>query len=154
MYMQGIWAIPVIRSFNPEFEIGVFPYPMDSAEETDLVSGVDVAITMGREPAHLEESRRFIEYLMTPEVQEFYVSEQSAIPTLEGTEPTDDALVDLVPMFEDERLVGFSDHHMPPAIPLQATNQQFLIDGDLDAYLTELDEEWDKVALRRPQREE
>jgi raffinose/stachyose/melibiose transport system substrate-binding protein len=154
MYLQGIWAIPVIRSFNPEFEIGVFPYPVQGPNDTNLVSGVDVAITMGREPAHLEESMRFINYLMTPEVQEFYVEAQSAFPTLEGTEPTDPALVDLVPYFDDERLVGFTDHYIPPAIPLQAINQQFLIDGDQDAYLTQLDEEWDKVARRRPDREE
>ena len=154
MYLQGIWALPVIQSFEPEFEVGVFAFPMDSEQETTLVSGVDVAITMGREPEHKEESLRFIEYLMSPEVMELYVSEQLAFPTLKDTEATDPALTDLVPFFEEERLVGFTDHYIPPAIPLQAINQQFLIDGDVEAYLAELDQEWDKVADRRPNRED
>jgi raffinose/stachyose/melibiose transport system substrate-binding protein len=152
MYLQGSWAIPVIKSFEPGFDIGVFPLPMDSAEETNLVSGVDVAVTMAREPEHLEESMLFIEYLMSPEVQEFYVADQSAIPTLNDLEPSEEALRDVVPYFENEQLVGFADHKLPPAIPLPAINQTFLIDGDRDAYLGELDSEWDKVADRRPER--
>jgi raffinose/stachyose/melibiose transport system substrate-binding protein len=154
MYLQGIWAIPVIKSFEPAFDIGVFALPMDSSEQTNLVSGVDVAVTMGREPEHLEESMMFIDYLMTPEVQELYVEAQSAIPTLEGLEPSEPALQEIIPYFEEERLVGFADHRLPPAIPLPAINQQFLIDGDSDAYLAELDSEWDKVADRRPDRQE
>ena len=154
MYLQGSWAIPVIRTFEPDFEIGAFALPAIDEEGANLVSGVDVAVTMGREPRHLEESLLFIEYLMDPEVSAPYFEEQTAIPTIEGTEPSDPALVDLVPYFDDERIVGFTDHYIPPAIPLPAINQQFLIDGDEEAYLAALDEEWDKVALRRPQRGE
>jgi raffinose/stachyose/melibiose transport system substrate-binding protein len=153
MYLQGSWAIPVIRSFNADIELGVFPLPMDSVEETNLVSGVDVAITMGREPEHLEESMLFIEYMMSPEVMSFYAERESAIPTLTDLEPTDEALADLVPVFEQQRVVGFADHKIPPAVPLQPINQEFLIDGDVDNYLSELDSEWEKVAARRPERE-
>jgi raffinose/stachyose/melibiose transport system substrate-binding protein len=149
MYLQGIWAIPVIRTFDPSFDIGVFAYPVEEPEQTKLISGVDVAITMGRHPEHLDESRRFIEYLMSPEVQELYVTQQNAFPTLEGAQPTDEALADLVPFFEDERLVGFTDHFFPATIPLQPVTQEFLIDGDEDAYLATLDHEWDKVAARQ-----
>jgi raffinose/stachyose/melibiose transport system substrate-binding protein len=149
MYLQGSWAIPSIRSVKPEFELGVFPVPMDAEARTSLVSGVDVAVTMAREPRHEREALRFVEYLMRPEVVAAYAEEQSAVPTLAGTEPTDPALDELTPYFTAGRLVGFADHQIPPSVPLKEVTQQFLIDGDRAAYLKTLDNEWDKVMLRR-----
>lgn len=149
MYLQGVWAIPPIRSFEPDFEIGTFALPTDDPEATELVSGVDVALTMGRNPDHPDEAMTFIEYLMRPEVMASYVEEQSAIPTLRGLDPGDPALEELVRYFEEERVTGFTDHQVPPSIPLPEINQQFLTTGNQEAYLNTLDEEWDKVARRQ-----
>jgi raffinose/stachyose/melibiose transport system substrate-binding protein len=149
MYLQGIWAIPVIRGFEPDFEIGTFAYPTDDPESTELVSGVDVAVTMGREPAHPEEVMEFISYLMSPEVMKGYTEEQSAIPTLRELQSEEPALEGVVGFFEQERVTGFTDHQVPPSIPLPEINQQFLISGDRETYLRTLDEEWDKVARRQ-----
>lgn len=149
MYLQGIWALPAIRSFGPDFELGTFAMPADQADETLLVSGVDVALTMPIEPEHPGEARTFIEYLLRPEVVEQYAAEQSAIPVLEVSEPTDPALAGLVPYFSEGRLVGFPDHQVPATIPLAPILQQFLIDGDKTNLLATLDNEWDKVARRR-----
>jgi raffinose/stachyose/melibiose transport system substrate-binding protein len=149
MYLQGIWAIPTIRSFQPAFDIGTFALPMDDPAATRLVSGVDVAVTMGRDPARRAESLAFVNYLMRPEVIEAYAAEQSAVPTLTGTLPKDPALAELTPYFAEGRLVGFSDHHIPPAIPLAQINQQFLIDGNQANFLRTLDREWNKFARRR-----
>jgi len=149
MYLQGVWAIPVIRSFKPAFEIGTFAMPTDNPAQTRLISGVDVAFTLGRNPRHLKEAMAFYNYAMRPEVVKMYTAAQSAIPTLKGVLPDDPALAGVVPYFQDGRLVGFSDHHVPAAIPLPQINQQFLIDGDQAAYLNTLDKEWNKVARRR-----
>ena len=120
MLLQGIWAITAIRDFNPEFEIGTFALPMDDPDDTKLVSGVDVALTMPKEPAHPEESLALIEYLMRPEVVDKYVTDQAAIPTLTGVLSEDPALEGLLPYFEDERLVGFTDHQIPRVDPVAA----------------------------------
>jgi raffinose/stachyose/melibiose transport system substrate-binding protein len=149
MYLQGSWAIPAIRDLGADFDIGVFPYPADAPGESQLVSGVDVALTMPRDPEHYEESMVFIEYLLRPDVVERYVTDQSAIPTLVDSEPADPALDQLMPYFEDGRVVGFSDHQVPPSIPLAEINQSFLISGDEEGYLATLDNEWEKYARRR-----
>lgn len=149
MYLQGSWAIPTIRGFEPDFEIGTFAMPQDDPQDTTLVSGIDVVLTMGREPAHPREGMEFIEYLMTPEIMARYVEEQSAFPTLEGVEPTDPALEGMAPYFEQARVTGFADHQLPPSIPIDAITQQFLTSGDVAAYLDTLDNEWTKVARRR-----
>jgi raffinose/stachyose/melibiose transport system substrate-binding protein len=149
MYLQGSWAIPSIRGFEPDFEIGVFPLPTDDPAGTKLVSGVDVAVVLPREPTKEDAAMTFVKYLMRPEVVQRYVQEQSAIPALKDLEPTDESLKDLVPIFERGALVGFADHQIPPAIPLAPIAQQFLIDGDENGFLSTLDDEWAKFARRR-----
>jgi raffinose/stachyose/melibiose transport system substrate-binding protein len=149
MYLQGSWAIPAIRDLGAEFDLGVFPYPADAPGESQLVSGVDVALTMPREPEHPEETMVFIEYLLRPDVVERYVTDQSAIPTLVDSGPADPALQELMTYFEEGRVVGFSDHQVPPSIPLAEINQSFLISGDAEGYLATLDNEWEKYARRR-----
>ena len=59
--------------------------------QTVLVSGVDVVITAGADTEHPEEVRRFVEFLMQPEVVQEYAEAQVAIPTLEGASNDDPA---------------------------------------------------------------
>lgn len=146
MYVQGSWAVPAIRQFSPTFDLGVFPMPAGDAR---LVSGVDVAVTMPRDPRHERESLAFVAHLMRPEVIAAYAESQSAVPTLRGQTPADPALAELAPVFAQDRIVGFPDHQIPPAIPLAQIAQQFLIDGDAEAFLSTLDSEWAKLARRR-----
>ncbi|MGW0185997.1 ABC transporter substrate-binding protein [Streptomyces sp. NPDC003362] len=150
MYIQGSYALPPVKSFKPAFDIGLFPLPAgDDPAATRLVSGVDVALTMGRDPRHREESLAFIDYLMRPEVVSAYAEEQSAIPPLKGTAPSDPALGPLRPYLADGRITGFADHRIPRAVNLEAIVQQFLIDGRQDAFLRTLDNEYTKVIERR-----
>ena len=60
----------------------------------------------------------------------------------------DPTLQSVKPYFDDEKITGFIDHQIPPSIPLAAIIQQFLFDGDADAALQTLDNEWAKVAAR------
>ncbi len=84
MYLQGSYTIPAIRGFEPDFEIGTFALPADEADKTELVSGVDVVLTMPRDADHPEEAMAFIDYLLTEDVQRRYAEDQAAIPVLEG----------------------------------------------------------------------
>ncbi len=149
MYLQGSFAIPAIADAEPDFEIGTFAMPVDDPDDARLLSGVDVTLTMGADPEHPEESLAFIEHIMTAERVQAYADEQRAIPTLEDTTSDLPELEGVMPFVEEGRLVGYPEHQIPPAIPLPALTQQFLIDGDVDAYLAELDEEWDKLQRRR-----
>ncbi|MGI5268400.1 ABC transporter substrate-binding protein [Nonomuraea sp. CA-218870] len=150
MYLQGSFALSAIKQFEPAFELGTFALPAtDDPEATRLVSGVDVALTMGREPEHPEESMAFISYLMRPEVMEAYAEEQLAVPPTEGGASGDPALAGVMPYFERGELTGYADHRIPLTIQLEQYLQQYVIDGDQDAFLRTLDAEWDKVAARR-----
>ena len=45
-------------------------------------------------------------------------------------------------------MATYSDHNFPPAVTLNAYIQQFLISGDVDAFVSTLDTQWDKVVKR------
>lgn len=150
MLLLGSYAVPQIRTFEPDFTVGSFALPAtDDPARTTLVSGVDVLITMGRSPAHPGESMRFVEFLMEPDRVQEYAEAQVAIPALEGARNPDPALAGVQEYIDEERIVGFTDHQFIPAIPLGPLLQQYLTDGNLDAALDGLDESWDQVAQRR-----
>jgi raffinose/stachyose/melibiose transport system substrate-binding protein len=150
MLLLGSYAIPQIRSFDPQFTVGSFAMPAtDDPADTRLVSGVDVLVTAGAGGAHPEESARFIEFLMEPDAVQDYSEQQVAIPAIAGATNDDPALAGIQSYIDEEKLVGFTDHQFIPAIPLGPLLQQLLIDKDVEAFLAGLDDSWDRVAQRR-----
>ena len=150
MLLLGSYAVPQIRSFKPDFEIGSFAFPAtDDPQRTTLVSGVDVVFTVGAESEHPEEAEKFIDFAMRRNVVETYSEEQVAIPALTGLRNDDPALTGVQSFIEDQRIVGFTDHQFIPAIPLTQLLQEYLLGGDVDTFLERLDESWDQVAQRR-----
>ncbi|ATH97491.1 ABC transporter substrate-binding protein [Dermabacter jinjuensis] len=148
IYVHGTYAIPAIRSYNPDINLGTFATPADDPADTRVVSGVDVALTMGVEPEHEEEALDFMRYLMKEENVLAYCKEQVAFPTLKGTETDDPALQGLQEYFANDLIATYSDHNFPQGVNLNNYMQQFLIDHDIDAFIKTLDTQWDKVAKR------
>ncbi|WP_251453731.1 extracellular solute-binding protein [Microbacterium sp. Marseille-Q6648] len=150
MLLQGIWATNPIKQVNPDIEMGIFPYPgTDDPDERLLVSGVDVVFTMGKDSPHEEEAMRFIEYAFQKDVIEEFAASQNMVPSVQGAELSDDpALQSVKPYFDAGMITGFIDHQVPPSIPLIPIDQEFLFNGNAEAALAALDNEWRKVAAR------
>jgi raffinose/stachyose/melibiose transport system substrate-binding protein len=150
MLMQGIWAINPVKGINPDIDAAIFPYPAsDSPDERLLVSGVDVAVLIAKDTPNFDEAKRFVDYLFEAQVLEDFAASQNMVPSVTDAQLSDDpALQSVKPYFDEEKITGFIDHQIPPSIPLAAIIQQFLFDGDVDAALRTLDNEWSKVARR------
>jgi raffinose/stachyose/melibiose transport system substrate-binding protein len=150
MLLQGIWALSPVKDVNPDMQAGIFPYPAtEDPDDRVLVSGVDVAVTLPKNGAHHEEAMRFVNYLFQKDVQEDFAASQNMVPSVKGAQLSDDpALQSVKPYFDDGRIAGFIDHQIPPSVPLAATIQQYLFDGNAHAALATLDSEWRKVAAR------
>jgi len=150
MLMQGIWALSPILASNPDISVGGFPYPVtDDPADIELVSGVDVAITIGRDTPHLAEARLFVDFLFQKEVLESFAASQNMFSTArDAAKNTNPALAELQPYFQAGRITGFIDHQIPASIPLGPIVQQFLTDKNSEKALTTLDNEWRKVASR------
>ena len=150
MMMQGIWALNPVTQINPEINAAIFPYPVTGdPDDRMLVSGVDIQVTVPRDGANHEEAMRFVEFLLRPDVVERLAASQQMIPAVEGAAVGDNpALQSAAPYFDAERITGFIDHQVPPAVPLVAMVQQALFDGDGARSLRALDVEWARVAAR------
>ncbi len=148
MYIHGTYAIPAIRSYNSDIQLATFAMPAEREEDTRVVSGVDVALVMGANPRYEKEGLEFLSYLMDEKNMMAYCTEQVAYPTLKGTAPTDEALLGLQPYFESDRIATYSDHNFPQGVNLNNYMQQFLIDKNVDRFISVLDRQWDKVTAR------
>jgi raffinose/stachyose/melibiose transport system substrate-binding protein len=150
MLPLGSYAVPQIRLGKPSFTVGSMALPAtNDPAKTTLVSGVDVLITASREGKHPQEVEKFISFLMRPDVMTAYCKAQVAIPTISGLKNDDPALAGVQPYIDSGRIVGFTDHQFIPAIPLGPLLQSFVLSGDENTFLADLDADWNRVAKRR-----
>lgn len=150
MYLNGSFAVPAIRAANPDAKIASFPYPVtNDPARTTVVSGVDVALAVGRETPRRAEALKFIGFLMSRDVVDRYARNQSAFAPIQDAAPQQDpALQGMATYFTAGKVDGYMDHRLPPSIPLVNITQQFVLDGDKRRFLDTLDNEWFKIAAR------
>ncbi|WP_449373819.1 ABC transporter substrate-binding protein [Arthrobacter psychrolactophilus] len=150
MYLQGSFAIPAIRASNPDAKIASFPYPTSNdPARTTLVSGVDVALAIGKDTKHPVEAKKFVEYLMSTELLDYYAAAQSSLtPVTDAAPSTDPALTGMQGLFAEGKVIGYFDHHVPPSIPLAPLLQQYILDRKQPEFLSRMDHEFEKVAAR------
>lgn len=149
MLMTGSWGMAPIQAVNPKIKVRVFPYPTDDVKNTILVSGPDQGITMGVKPKHEKESLKFIRYLFTPKVQQYFVDQQKCIPSLKKVKVHNNMMLESVmPYVLKGNIEGYADHQLPNSINYNSVLNQAMLDGDLRGALVELDHEWAKYQAR------
>lgn len=150
MYLQGVWAIPEIVKANPSIDLGVFPFPAtNDPSKSMVISGVDTLLTVSKSTKHKEEANKFIDFLLQPENVSLYINEQKAFPAVQGVTQDDPTMDGFKAAFTAGNLADFADHYIPSAMKVDTINQSFLQKKDVNAYLNQLDKEWDKVADRK-----
>ena len=81
MYTIGSYAIPQIKSVNPEMNIDSFVFPASSnAEENILNSGNDLMFCIMEDCEHKEEAYEVLRFLLEDENIQNYLDDQSAVP--------------------------------------------------------------------------
>lgn len=148
-YIQGNWAIPEILAANPDIDLGTFALPSnENAEENDLVSGVDVVLTVNEDTEHKEEALKFVEFMASKETAQRYIDEQKAFSAVQDVFQEDPIFEGIKVHFEENSLTSFPDHYYPAGMGVENLIQDFLIKKNKDAALETLDTEWDKVINR------
>lgn len=146
MYVIGNYAIPQIRSVNPDMNIDSFVFPAsNNPEENVLNSGNDLMFCVMEDCEHKEEAYEVLRFLLEDENVQAYLDDQSAVPCKEGDFEITSDLNGMKEYIENGIIADYQDHHYPSEMAVDAMIQTYLLDESddaLDTFLTKFDKEW------------
>lgn len=143
MYTIGSYAVPQIKSVNPEMNIDSFVMPgCDSAEDNILNSGIDLVFCVTEQCENKEAAYEVLDFLLEHENIQFYLDEQNAVPCKNETFSLAPEVDGMKTYIEEGRMADYQDHYYPAEMSVDAQIQTFLINQDVDAFLEKFDKDW------------
>ena len=146
MYTIGNYAIPQIRSVNPEMNIDSFTFPANDAEEDNVLnSGIDLQFCVMKETPNKEAVYEVMRFLYEDETIKLYQQEQGGIACKEGDFEIPKELESMRTYIEEGRMSDYQDHHYPSEMSVDAMIQTFLLDESpnaVDTFLARFDADW------------
>lgn len=146
MYTIGNYAIPQIKSVNPDMNIDSFTFPANEAEEDNVLnSGVDLQFCVMKETKNKEAVYEVLRFLYEDETINIYLEDQGGIACKEGDFELPAELEGMRAYIEAGRMTDYQDHHYPSEMSVDAMIQTFLLNEDADAvdtFLARFDSDW------------
>ena len=146
MYTIGSYAIPQIKSVNPDMNIGSFVFPANENEADNLLnSGIDLQFCVMKESKNKDAVYEVLRFLYEDETIQIYLDDQGGIACKKGEFELPVELEDMSDYIRDDRMADFQDHHYPSEMSVDAMIQTFLLDQSdnaLDTFLQRFDTEW------------
>lgn len=146
MFVIGSYAVPQIKSVNPDMNIDSFVFPAsNNAEENVLNSGNDLQFSIMKNCEHKEEAYEVLRFFMEDENVQSYIDDQSAVPCKKGDFELPSMLDGMKEYINEGKLVDYQDHHYPSEMSVDAMIQTYLLDNsenDTDKFLKKFDTEW------------
>ena len=146
MYTIGSYAIPQIKSVNPDMNIGSFVFPAtDKTDDNLLNSGNDLMFCVMKECKNKDAAYEVLRFLLEDENVQEYMDDQSAVPCKKGDFTLAKELIDMKTYIEEGKVADFQDHHYPAEMDVAAMIQTYLLDKSdnaLKTFLNKFDTEW------------
>ena len=146
MFVIGSYAVPQIKSVNPDMNIDSFVFPAsNNAEENVLNSGNDLQFSIMKNCEHKEEAYEVLRFFMEDENVQSYIDDQSAVPCKKGDFELPSMLDGMKEYINEGKLVDYQDHHYPSEMSVDAMIQTYLLDDSenaTDKFLKKCDTEW------------
>lgn len=143
MFMIGSYAVPQIKSVNPDINIDSFVYPAsNNKEENILTSGIDLQFCVMKDCPNKEEAYEVLRFLLEDDNVQAYMDNQNAVPCKEGSFTLVSMLDGMKEYIEEGKVADFQDHFYPSEMASEAMIQTYLLDGDTEEFLKKFDEAW------------
>lgn len=146
MYTIGNYAIPQIKSVNPDMNIDSFTFPANEAEEDNVLnSGIDLQFCVMKETEHKEAVYEVLRFLYDDETINIYLEDQGGIACKEGDFELPAELEGMRAYIEAGRMTDYQDHHYPSEMSVDAMIQTYLLDESddaIDTFLARFDSDW------------
>lgn len=143
MFTIGSYAVPQIKSVNPDMDIDSFVLPgSEDPDENMLNSGVDLQFCVMKECKNKEAAYEVLDFLLEHDNLQAYLDDQNAVPCKEGDFQLAPMLDGMKSFIDEGRMVDYQDHYYPSEMAVNAQIQTFLINQDVDAFLAKFDKDW------------
>lgn len=145
MYPIGSYAAPQILSVNPELNLDSFVMPAsDDSNGNTLNSGIDLQFCVMADCKNKEAAYEVLDFLYADENIQKYIDAQTAIPCKEGDFTLPSILDGMRDFIAEGNMTDYQDHYYPSEMAVDAQIQTFLLQKDVDAFLTKFDTDWQR----------
>ena len=145
MYTIGSYATPQILSVNPDMNIDSFVMPAsDNKDDRTLNSGIDLGFCVMAECKNKEAAYEVLDFLYADENIQKYIDAQNAVPCKTGNFELSSMLDGMSAFIEAGNMTDYQDHYYPSEMSVDALLQTFLIEQDVDAFLSTFDTNWQR----------
>ena len=148
MYPIGSYAIPQIKSVNPEMNIGSFTFPANSdKQDNTLNSGIDLQFCVMKASDKKDAVYEVLRYLYEDETIQIYLDDQGGLTCKDGDFAIPAELEGMREYIENDRMADYQDHHYPSEMSVDAMIQTYLLDTSgnaIDTFLARFDSDWER----------
>ena len=143
MYTIGSYAVPQIKSVNPDMDIDSFVMPAnEDADQNVLNSGIDLQFCVTAACENKEAVYEVLDFLLEHDNVQSYLDDQNAVPCKDEEFELASMLDGVKSYIEEGKMVDYQDHYYPSEMAVDAQIQTFLIRKDVDAFLEKFDKDW------------
>lgn len=145
MYPIGSYAAPQILSVNPDLNLDSFVMPAsDDHDGNTLNSGIDLQFCVMSDCPNKEAAYEVLDFLYADENIQKYIDAQTAIPCKEGDFQLPSILDGMTEYILGGNMTDYQDHYYPSEMAVDAQIQTFLLQKDVDAFLSKFDTDWQR----------
>ena len=149
MYTIGSYAVPQIKSVNPDMNINSFTFPANESKEDNVLnSGIDLNFSVMKESSEKKEAiYEVLSFLYEDETIQIYLDDQGGITCKEGNFKVPNEIRGMREYIEAGKVADFHDHHYPSEMSVDALIQTFLMDERdevVKTFLKRFDSEWER----------
>ena len=149
MYTIGSYAVPQIKSVNPDMNINSFTFPANESKKDNVLnSGIDLNFSVMKESSEKKEAiYEVLSFLYEDETIQIYLDDQGGITCKEGNFKVPNEIRGMREYIEAGKVADFHDHHYPSEMSVDALIQTFLMDERdeaVETFLKRFDSEWER----------
>jgi len=143
MFAIGSYAIPQILSVNPNMKINSFTMPANSNPDKNILnSGIDLQFSIMNKCRYKKEAYTVLDFLLNKKTIQAYLDSQIAVPCVEGDFTISPMLDGMRSYIDAGNVADYQDHYYPAEMDVAGMLQTFLIQGNVDAFLSRFDASW------------
>ena len=129
MYTIGSYAVPQIKSVNPDMNIDSFVFPASNNPEENLLnSGNDLEFMVMKNSDKKEAVYEVLDFLYEDENIQMYLDDQGAVPCKKGDFELPAILTGMKDYIIEGRSADYQDHYYPSEMSVDAMIQTYLLD--------------------------